>query len=766
MTLQFEVARYRSAVVVEVLGGVDISNDVFSQGSATDRETSGTRYRLSRIRENGSIEIRATRDAAREVMVAQPAQVARCMVRTPCRAQPEGRLDVNHITDSRMATVHPSFGSSRRTKVANVSCNVLLVVGALAACSDSGGATGVNDVDGGPSRGDGGAMGIFEAQACTPEFCWEYPQPIGTKMLGLSVLRDDRILAVGEGGAVLQKSDGEWGVATLPDSQTLRAAWAQRDDNVWAVGSAGTIAHYDGKSLTIVPSGTTDDLSAIWGVDEKHIWAVGMGGVILAFDGNAWKVASEAGDELHAVWGTSANNVWAVGGRYNVSLWSHWDGTAWSTVRGGISNGALFAVAGSDADNVWAVGEYSRLYRWVDGTFALTGSFPSNSVRLRALEVTPSGVTAWGDYTSFGYDGKTWTEGAKIGATAVSRAPNSSILWRLTPEGGIKRSDSDDAQVMTGNVSSAHVLSSGQGFVVLQDRSILRRDDTNWTRIGRTFEAPVLEFDTTAFGETTDGVVLIASRVGGANGNVKLQAYDGTQIRELTSPPMQVTDAFQVGGRNLADIWLQTSDIGSWWHLSGTNWSAQEPDIAASAFDAIHGDAVWFVGDDNKNAAATTFMNGVFTPRPIPNQKNVRLKTVVAKGREAWAGGVFSDFDNLTTEGGFNIWPKALRLFHFDGSKWEVLPLPPSASKASLHGVEDVRVALSPAGALIVGVSGGIDVTNNVFSFDGTSWTEKRCPVPGIGLVVPTAKELWIGSSEGIGGSVNKISRGLLRERH
>lgn len=517
-----------------------------------------------------------------------------------------------------------------------------------------------------------------------------------------------------------------------------------------------SILHYDGKTLTAVPSGTMENLAAIWGADATHIWAVGQKGSVLFSDGRSWSSVAKVGDELHAIWGAGANNVWVVGGTLNVSAWSHWNGSTWSSVVGGTSGAGLYAVDGTDADNVWAVGEYGQSYRWKGDAFSLVGRVSNNDPRLRAVKVYGDRVVAWSEDSTFNWDGAKWSSGEATGALSAESAPHSEIVWTTTVSGSVRRSDSSTPEIATGSIAGAYVTQAGQAFVALRDRTLLTKEASTWKQVGVTATAPEVLYDKTALGETSDGLLIAAAQTGDT---VRFRSFGGTASRDL--PSLVDIQPRLVGGKTASDVWTYT---GTLWHLSGTQWTQQNPPgMTLTAFDVTHGDVPWFVGEVNGNAAVATYAAGAFTPRPIPASKNVALKAVYAKGKEAWVAGIFSDVDNAREEGGVNVWPVSLRLWHYTGTSWEVLPPPPLAPQNSARGLRDVRMTFSPTNELVLGISGREDVTKNVFVSTGASWSERVCPVPGIGHLGYVGKELWVTSSDLFGLGVDTSGSGLLR---
>ena len=70
-------------------------------------------------------------------------------------------------------------------------------------------------------------------------------------------------------------------------------------------------------------------------------------------DNWCWRNPLPQGNTLRGLWVSGASDVWAVGQAGTIL---HWDGSAWTSVPSGTTNG-LLGVWGSGASDVWAVGE-------------------------------------------------------------------------------------------------------------------------------------------------------------------------------------------------------------------------------------------------------------------------------------------------------------------------------------------------------------------------------------------------------------------------
>lgn len=150
---------------------------------------------------------------------------------------------------------------------------------------------------------------------------------------------NETVLAVGEGGVVLQRVDGAWTLLPSPVTEHLFGVWVRRDDDAFIVGDSGTVLRWDGVRLTalvdelLIDTGTLVDvvdprngendtctvtrdcvpnplpaipappstcldgqcrlafgiaqpLKSVMGNGPDDVWTVGPGGAVYHYDGN------------------------------------------------------------------------------------------------------------------------------------------------------------------------------------------------------------------------------------------------------------------------------------------------------------------------------------------------------------------------------------------------------------------------------------------------------------------------------------------------
>ncbi len=107
----------------------------------------------------------------------------------------------------------------------------------------------------------------------------------------VSMLNDNKGLAVGNNGSILQYNGTAWSVMESPVAQNLNGIHYLAPDKAWAVGETGTILYFNGNEWVQQSSNTNVNLSDVYFVNENFGWAVGE--AILHYDGNEWQVVLE-----------------------------------------------------------------------------------------------------------------------------------------------------------------------------------------------------------------------------------------------------------------------------------------------------------------------------------------------------------------------------------------------------------------------------------------------------------------------------------------
>lgn len=204
-----------------------------------------------------------------------------------------------------------------------------------------------------------------------------------------------------------------WTAMAPPDAgsqeNTLFSVSVLPDGQAWAAGYYANaqfkirtlIEHWDGHAWSVVPTpdpgAGRDVLFAVTAASDHDVWAVGgtetgtngpFGTLIEHWNGRAWSVVPSPdpggnGNELFGVTSAGPDNVWAVGqaqgGSYpGLALVEHWDGQAWSVVRGPAQSETFdpyaAAVAGGQAIVAGSQENDQAPQRTLAFTAALSGS--------------------------------------------------------------------------------------------------------------------------------------------------------------------------------------------------------------------------------------------------------------------------------------------------------------------------------------------------------------------------------------------------------
>ena len=259
---------------------------------------------------------------------------------------------------------------------------------------------------------------------------WSAKQPAaGVALRGVWGSATRNILAVGDGGTILNYNGREWKTVSSGTTSALQSIWGsvtETGSDLYTVGDGGLLLHSSGRGWSLVTSNTTENLADIWGagaevmaagtggtilnltqstskneaVALRSIWgssatdvfAVGESGTVLHFDGSTWTtMTSDTTQWLNGIWGDpQSGEVFAVGENGAII---HYDGTTWNTMASGVSV-ALHGVYGTAADNLYAVGD-SGVVMHYDG--AAWSVLLSGGVNLRDVWADDRQVVAVGD---------------------------------------------------------------------------------------------------------------------------------------------------------------------------------------------------------------------------------------------------------------------------------------------------------------------------------------------------------------------------------
>ena len=240
----------------------------------------------------------------------------------------------------------------------------------------------------------------------------------------------DRLIAAGDGGAVLHIEGDRVCLDRTPQGLRIHDLWGSSPNNLFAACDNATILHYDGEQWTLAHRGDTDTaLLAITGFGPHDIFAVGDNGYALRYDGLMWRqLETGIKQELYGLWGQDSQHLLAVGGggivlRFNGERWKAFnagtDHDLYGVSASGLNKLFLCGLGGTMIrfeDNAWHrdfTGVRSDLHSaaYANGVFYATGSSGTilrnsgdqwelenaeTDATLQAIEATSSGLYACG----------------------------------------------------------------------------------------------------------------------------------------------------------------------------------------------------------------------------------------------------------------------------------------------------------------------------------------------------------------------------------
>lgn len=280
----------------------------------------------------------------------------------------------------------------------------------------------------GDCSGTGGCMiTLSRATTVTARFtchgwCPETPQGETANLNAVWGFASNRVVAVGDGGRILQWNGTDWQRITSPVTASLRGLHGVTGGIGYAVGDAGTILKTtnSGDGWSVMNSTTTVNLRAVWGATADDVVAVGdpIGTKPwLRSDGTTWSQSGVASSTFpwNALWGVDSLNYFVVGnagksvrnnsyailpdaatdlyglyyntintviavGRGSTLLRYNPAGPGWTpmTKPGGTGLVVLHAVHGVSDTVIFAVGEQGTVW-FFNGTSWTVESFPDAS---------------------------------------------------------------------------------------------------------------------------------------------------------------------------------------------------------------------------------------------------------------------------------------------------------------------------------------------------------------------------------------------------
>lgn len=230
---------------------------------------------------------------------------------------------------------------------------LLLVLTLLAACpvssdDDDAGDDDAADDDAGDDDtealrviavGEGGAILEFDGASWTLA-----DSPTEHELHDVVLIDADRAIAVGSHGTILVREQGVWNSVPCPTTAGLGDVALVGEETGVIVGEDGLILHYDGADWTEADSpvqGAGLYLMAVDLLDADHGIAVGgdngtdLHAVVLFFDGESWTVERQGLDRHLESAGMASETYAAIGGfrdKGDPLNFKHWDGQYWSLI--------------------------------------------------------------------------------------------------------------------------------------------------------------------------------------------------------------------------------------------------------------------------------------------------------------------------------------------------------------------------------------------------------------------------------------------------
>jgi len=388
---------------------------------------------------------------------------------------------------------------------------------------------------------------------------------------------DNQMYAVGLGGAIAARQNGEWVAMQSPTTWHLADIWGSSAKHVFAVGQMGRIVQFDGEEWSVVESGVEVDLNAIWGKSSHDIYAVGFRGTATHYDGMTWSpVDLSTDDHLFAITGNT-EAMYVVG--TNGTILELRDGK-WSSMESGTETWLYGLATRPPSEDVLVVGDEGVILNLRGGSW-----LPMFS----GLERTYAGVAG-------ASDGSVCAVGTDYSG-GMLRNRNGNGEWSETdwPVGVIDVSIYDRDHAFAAPFVGDYVLRYNGGtweklpftqqsyftnisgsdadglFVAHDDTLISFFDGVDW----RTGEVPLTQ------GRVADIVAL-------ASGSVLAVGYQG-DVLHWGDGEWQLLGELEHGtsitGIETSDVWVTLGH--QIWHYDGINWTWDEPELLNNWLDIV-----------------------------------------------------------------------------------------------------------------------------------------------------------------------------------
>ncbi len=158
-----------------------------------------------------------------------------------------------------------------------------------------------------PSAGYGGSgtsVLHFDGQAWEPEILGVH----GAEIMSLTAV-DNRIFAVGGGGLLLERVDGQWWELQTSTYADIHCIWGRGDGALFLGGENGLVSVFDGEQWRHDQIDADNGVSGIGGVEGGEVYALASNRGIYRYDGQDW--------DLHLEFApyTYSHSLWESGGQ-------------------------------------------------------------------------------------------------------------------------------------------------------------------------------------------------------------------------------------------------------------------------------------------------------------------------------------------------------------------------------------------------------------------------------------------------------------------
>lgn len=212
------------------------------------------------------------------------------------------------------------------------------------------------------------------------EGAWGSIRQVGqTPLNAVSILADERAIAVGRDGVIMAYDGTDWNSMPTPTDHTLRAVASAGTGFGLAVGDGGVVLRFDGDSWQNQPVPVEVDFTDVVAASEDLALVVGVNGTVLLWDGTGMQALdSGTTQNLHGVTMNAAGEALLVGDRGTILHYV--DGEFVEAEFRTFMDATfrrLHAVAGDPSGKAYAVGERGTILGYEDGQW-FTVTSPEN----------------------------------------------------------------------------------------------------------------------------------------------------------------------------------------------------------------------------------------------------------------------------------------------------------------------------------------------------------------------------------------------------